>query len=414
VTRRWILLLYVLPALLLLAGSLPFLLGDLDLRIAQNYYNESAHLWTYAGKNPWAQLYKFGPVPAILTGVGAFSVVALTIDRPKLAPQRKLTAYLALVLVLGPGVLVNSILKENWGRPRPREVVELGGRLPFEPLLTIDKSSAGKSFVSGHASMGFYFFAGGLALLAARRRRTGIAVLVLGAAFGTFIGMARIVQGGHFASDVLWSAGAVWFTSAGLLHLFGLHRNAFYEPKKPVGEKIPHWLPFALLVGLLAVLGTTCLAFPYSREKKTTLLSEKLERLPDTVSIFLDLEGALELARGDELFLETESRGIGFPKSRLSNDRVFVGDGSEVVHRRSGYFSKLIVRTRVTLPANRIYKITLGKRVKSVVVLPPPEFDSNKFAHVRLTSSAQTELLNIKDKVIDEDFFARKTRSFSF
>ena len=162
------------------------------------------------------------------------------------------------------------------------------------------------------------------------------------------------------------------------------------------------------------MIGTTCLAFPYSREKKTTLLSKELERLPDTVNIFLDLEGTLELARGGELFLETESRGIGFPKSRLNNDRVFVGDGSEVVHRRSGYFSKLNVRTRVTLPANRIYKITLGKRVKSVVVLPPPEFDSNTFAHVRLTSSAQTKLININDKAIDEDFFARKTRAFSF
>ena len=81
-TRRWILLLYVLPALLLLAGSLPFLLGDFDLRIAQNYYNESAHLWTYAGKSPWAQLYKFGPVPAILTAVAAFSAAEICTCRP--------------------------------------------------------------------------------------------------------------------------------------------------------------------------------------------------------------------------------------------------------------------------------------------------------------------------------------------
>ncbi|MFM1561465.1 MAG: phosphatase PAP2 family protein [Roseibacillus sp.] len=413
-TRRWILLLYVLPALLLAAGSVPFLVSDLDLQLAHKYFNEKVSLWIYAERQPWAWLYSYGPIPAIVTAVLAFSLLTLSIGRPKLARYRKVAAFLALALLLGPGLVANSIFKENWGRPRPRQVESLGGREKFEPLLTIDKSSDGKSFVCGHATMGFYFFAGGLALLAARRRKTGILVLVGAAGYGTFIGVARIVQGGHFASDVLWSAGVIWFTSAGLLHAFGLHRNVLYEPKKPVGANLPRWVPVATLTGLLALIGFTTLAFPYARIKATTLINGELARLPDTVILNLDLEGSVELERGEELKLETESRGIGFPKSRLKNDRIFIADGAEVTHRRSGYFTKLHVRTRITLPANRVYKITLGKRVKAVYILPPGEFDPNNFAHVRLTSGFRTELMNLKTKVVDEDFFGRKTRAFSF
>ena len=35
--------------------------------------------------------------------------------------------FLVLSLLLGPGLLVNVILKDNWGRPRPGSVVEFGG-----------------------------------------------------------------------------------------------------------------------------------------------------------------------------------------------------------------------------------------------------------------------------------------------
>ena len=75
-TRRWILLLYVLPALFLAAGSLPFLFSDLDLRLARQFYNESADLWTYGNRQPWAALYQFGVIPAIAAAILAFYTVA--------------------------------------------------------------------------------------------------------------------------------------------------------------------------------------------------------------------------------------------------------------------------------------------------------------------------------------------------
>ncbi len=413
-TRRWILLLYVLPALFLAAGSLPFLFSDLDLRLARQFYNESADLWTYGNRQPWAALYQFGVIPAIAAAILAFSALMLGIGRARLAAYRKVAAYLLLSLIAGPGLVANAAFKDHWGRPRPREVQDLGGQHRFEPLLSIDRSSPGKSFVCGHSTMGYYFFAGGLVLLAARRRKSGALVLAGAAAYGTLIGIARMAQGGHFASDVLWSAGVVWFVSAGLFHTFRLHRMILYQPATPVATNIPRWLPVASLAGLLAILGTTSLAWPYSRISQIPLQPESQKVLPDTVNLELDLEGFLEIARGENFSLECEARGFGFPKSRLNTIRSFIDDGAQVTHVRKGYFTELRARSRITLPANRVYKITLGKRVEAVYIIPPEKFDTANFAHVRLTSGFTTELKNLKAKIVDEDFFGRKTRAFSF
>ena len=64
--------------------------------------------------------------------------------------------FLVAVLVVGPGLVANSIFKDNWGRARPREVVELGGTKPFTPpLLPATSCSRNCSFVSGEASSMF-------------------------------------------------------------------------------------------------------------------------------------------------------------------------------------------------------------------------------------------------------------------
>ena len=412
-SKRWILVLYLIPATILAAGSLAFLCSDLDMEIAQKYYNEKARMWTLADKTPWTWFQRFGPLPAILTTGVAFSILVLGFGRSRLTRYRKLSAFLVLGLIIGPGIVGNGLLQENWKRPHPRQVQGLGGLENYERLLAWNPESTGHSRVNGHASLGFFFFTGGLALLACRRRKAGILVFIAAGALGCYLGKARAVQGEHFTSDTLWSAGVIWFSSALLFHLLGLHRKALYEPRKPVRANIPAWIPFASLAVLLALIGTTCFAFPSSSVRTTALVSEQIARLPDTVRISLDLEGPLELAGGEKLLLETEARGIGFPRAELVSDRTLVQDGSAITHRRTGYFTKLNVRSKITLPPNRVYQITLGKRVTSVLVHPPTGSSrSGHFAHVELTSGPETKLLNIKSRPINEDFFNRRTRAF--
>jgi len=53
-------------------------------------------------------------------------------------------------------IFVNLILKNFWGRARPNDVVELGGKESFSPWFEIRNAcETNCSFVSGDASVGF-------------------------------------------------------------------------------------------------------------------------------------------------------------------------------------------------------------------------------------------------------------------
>ena len=114
---------------------------------------------------------------------------------------------LGLAMLLGTGIVVNVILKETWGRPRPVEVQTFGGAGTFEPALhPSHQCDSNCSFVSGHAATGFTLLALGLLGPPATRRRW----LIWGLAAGLATGLLRIAQGGHFLSDVLFSGVIVW------------------------------------------------------------------------------------------------------------------------------------------------------------------------------------------------------------
>ncbi|MDP2174105.1 MAG: hypothetical protein Q8J62_10060, partial [Candidatus Cloacimonadaceae bacterium] len=49
--------------------------------------------------------------------------------------------------------------------------------------------------------------------------------------YGTLIGFVRIAQGGHFASDVIWSGALIYLCSYILFRAMRMHRGVFYEPQ---------------------------------------------------------------------------------------------------------------------------------------------------------------------------------------
>lgn len=108
--------------------------------------------------------------------------------------------YLLMVLAIGPGAGIHYAIKEGFERPRPREVTEFGGKRTYLPAFTVGVEE-GKSFVSGHAAMGFYLAA--FAMLA--RGRWRIILYSLAVVTGCGIGAVRVMQGGHFVSDIVFS-----------------------------------------------------------------------------------------------------------------------------------------------------------------------------------------------------------------
>lgn len=123
---------------------------------------------------------------------------------------RKLGLVL-LALALGPGLVVNALLKEHWGRARPVQIDLFGGERAFTPAF-VPSSQGGGSFSSGHAAAAFHWLT--LARLAKRHRRLWLTAAL---AYGSLIGLARIAAGAHYLSDVITSFFIVWIIAL-ILH----------------------------------------------------------------------------------------------------------------------------------------------------------------------------------------------------
>jgi membrane-associated PAP2 superfamily phosphatase len=197
-----------------------------DLEISAFFHINGA--WPVGDAQPWHFLYLYGFYPAYILGGAALALFAAGFAKPRLAPFRKGAAFMVLLLMLGPGLLVNTAFKDHWGRERPRDITQFGGTKTFHHPWEKGVAGNGKSFPSGHGASAFYL---AMPFFALRRRspRTAVRIFTLGMLYGLMMGVARIAQGGHFVSDVLWAWGGVHLTAVALYYLLGLDREKIPE-----------------------------------------------------------------------------------------------------------------------------------------------------------------------------------------
>lgn len=114
--------------------------------------------------------------------------------------RRRAALYLLLALAIGPGLVVNTVFKDHWGRARPAQIVEFGGTQKFTPVFVpADQCMTNCSFPAGDPAVGFFLVSAALLVPGLATRRWAIVgAVVVGAA----LGLMRIAQGGHFLSDV--------------------------------------------------------------------------------------------------------------------------------------------------------------------------------------------------------------------
>ncbi|MGH6988393.1 MAG: phosphatase PAP2 family protein [Stellaceae bacterium] len=194
---------------------------------------------------------------ALAIGLPVALLIVLWRRRPLHGFDKRALIFLILAFAIGPGVVVNTVLKDHWGRARPVQVTEFGGTREFTPALEpTDQCPRNCSFPAGHPALGFYFFAFALLIPAAGKRRIAFAAVL---AAGALLGVMRIGQGGHFLSDVVFSGfiiiGITWLLHALIMRL-------------RLGEGAAAWQQIAL-TGLVCAITIVLCYFFYDRPVAT-------------------------------------------------------------------------------------------------------------------------------------------------
>ena len=199
----------VLLAVAIVAAAAFTIFPDIDLWMSGLFYRPDSGF--YLKDSWWAvAIYDSIPIIAITVGVGSLLALIYNLVRKRRAGtlSNRFLLFVLAALAVGPGLVVNAGFKDNWGRARPRDVTEFAGDRQFTPALQpTDQCDRNCSFVAGHPSVVYWLAALGFAVAAGRRRNR---VFVAAAALGLVAGLGRIVQGGHFLSDVIFSGLAVF------------------------------------------------------------------------------------------------------------------------------------------------------------------------------------------------------------
>lgn len=201
---------WCLPVLLM-ALLTPFT-PQLDLAVSQHFFQNE-----HFASDGWAAfMFTYGIIPAYLALAISFLGLILSFCSDKWKKWRAPALCFIFTIAIGAGLIVHGVLKEHWGRPRPKQVIEFGGQQAFRPYYKpnfFHQPEPSKSFSCGHCSMGFCFFA--LILIGKRLQNSwlyysGISLTLI---LGFSLSLARIAQGGHFLSDTLMTALIMWLTA---------------------------------------------------------------------------------------------------------------------------------------------------------------------------------------------------------
>lgn len=191
----------------------------LDIGISSLFYRPTDGFWL-------AHNHLLGALRAAGWNLGLALLVALAAMtlaswRMRLRSPVGVWGFGLAALLIGPGVLVNGVFKEYWGRARPYEIIEFGGPAQFTPPLQISSECLRNcSFVSGEGALAItvalvLWRLGAPFLGAAGRTGLGTALV----AYALLVSGLRIAFGGHFLSDTLFAGLICGFVCLGLSRL---------------------------------------------------------------------------------------------------------------------------------------------------------------------------------------------------
>jgi len=193
---------FILSLVLTLLFSIIFLTyPNIDIAVSSSFYSQHTFLLT---NSVWAHVARIVLYYTIWTTSGILVLLLLLkLIKPHLKYNKKPLIYSITVFIIVPLLFVNALLKNEMGRPRPRDITVFSGTKIFQPVYTIsDQCPTNCSFVCGDTSAVFAFWLF-LPFFRKRYQKTLYGSFIFLA--GCFYGYIRIGQGGHFLSDVIFS-----------------------------------------------------------------------------------------------------------------------------------------------------------------------------------------------------------------
>ncbi len=125
---------------------------DLDLAVARKFF-DAGH---FIGRTRTGDIFRvvFYYAPYVILGLAAGCRRRAPLRTGRGADRTDARSCFSVAsLALGPGLLVNGVLKEHSHRPRPEQTMEFGGPWRFRPLETFDGDCRRNcSFVSGEVA----------------------------------------------------------------------------------------------------------------------------------------------------------------------------------------------------------------------------------------------------------------------
>jgi len=350
--------------------TIVFAATPLDVAAARVFYRSDAlDHWPLAKRLPWSALYGLAPGITASLVIAGLAVLAAGLVRGQGAWRRN-GIFLLLSVALGPGLVVNAIFKDHWHRPRPRDIAEFGGPLHYRHA-PLPGGEGGASFPCGHCSVGFLYAAGWWVW---KRRRPAWAwgSLAMGLIAGFALGLGRMAAGGHFLSDVIWSA---------LLALGVAHVLYYYGLRIPVHESresgaLPSRGPVSRrqrVTAVISVIAALCgvavllalFATPHGTQLAANIPLSSLARAPRALEITArtaNVEIVIVDAPATEISITGELHGFGLPASRLDTH---VDLGLEPVPtlrytiEQHGWFTDLDGVATARVPAGGLERITV-------------------------------------------------------
>jgi lipid A 4'-phosphatase len=234
----------VLVAVLLAGFALAFKVApELDLTVAR-FFHDPATGFSLAGHRGWDRVIFANKLASYLFTVAALVLLPVAL-LPRFSVDIVAMRYLAFVILLylvGPGLLVNGILKRVYGRARPVQITAFGGDGPFTgPWEVSEYCRSACSFISAEVAagtaltvalvIGALWFKGRRAVLSLRIAALASVVLLV------LVAIQRVGSGRHYLSDVIFSILLIAALGVALSCLLWPQpaRSAAAQPSGPTG-----------------------------------------------------------------------------------------------------------------------------------------------------------------------------------